>query len=32
MEKGPDDVYVEGEGRLEKVTDGLFKGGRPSCA
>jgi pilus assembly protein CpaF len=23
---GPDDVYVERKGRLEKVTDGLFEG------
>ena len=26
MVNGPDDVYVEREGRLEKVTDGLFEG------
>jgi pilus assembly protein CpaF len=26
MVNGPDDVYVERKGRLEKVTDGLFEG------
>jgi hypothetical protein len=26
MVNGPDDVYVEQKGRLEKVTDGLFEG------
>src|SRR5881296_2312652 len=26
MMNGPDDVYVERKGRLEKVTDGLFEG------
>ncbi len=28
---GPDDVYVERKGRLEKVTDGLFEGEEASC-
>jgi hypothetical protein len=27
---GPDDVYVERKGRIERVADRLFEGGRGS--